>query len=259
MSEDKNIYYVYVHRKLSDNSIFYVGKGCNGRYKDTNGRNLEWWSVVFKENGFQPSIYQCDLTEEEALCQETKLIQELDSDLLTNISLNKKSELFLNIKNLQHEDGCKGTVYEERKTTKILNGRKPAFSTLCREYVKLREKTSLLPEEEDEIYLIETMYSVIKEAYNKFGNAISAKIYGSKAELLKLFIEPDKVREQLNLKIDGRYSYKEIKTKLLNLPSNYTPNKPTAKWIENFYTVKKTKFLDKHNKRVNGYIILGVK
>ena len=25
MSEDKNIYYVYVHRKLSDNSIFYVG------------------------------------------------------------------------------------------------------------------------------------------------------------------------------------------------------------------------------------------
>jgi len=113
------VYYVYVHRKLSDNSIFYVGKGCNGRYKDTNGRNLEWWSVVFKENGFQPSIYQCGLTEEDALEKETKLIQELDSSLLTNISLNKKSDLSLDIGEIQYEETCDKRLPKLKKTNAV--------------------------------------------------------------------------------------------------------------------------------------------
>lgn len=104
MSEDKNIYYVYVHRKLSDNSIFYVGKGCNGRCRSTSGRNLYWWEVVIKEKGFEPCIVEKDLDEVTCLLKEKSLIKELEKSGLTNISNCSDNEISnLNILEVKEE------------------------------------------------------------------------------------------------------------------------------------------------------------
>jgi hypothetical protein len=267
MSNQENTYYVYVHRKLSDNSIFYVGKGCNGRYKDTNGRNLEWWSVVFKENGFQPSIYQCDLTEEDALKEENRLIKELDG--LVNILYNQKGESSLNIGDVQYEPECTGKIISfskcnETGIAKLKAGRVPNFMEMCKEYIKLKKKKKLSVEELENTKVIESAYPCISDAYKEIGENVFTRTRYSKkkieAELLKLqgVKDPNVIRKLLNLEIGKKYSLEELKTKILSLPVDYQPAKKTASSILQFYNSREVK-IKKGGKQSRGYIILGVK
>lgn len=120
-----NIYYVYIHRKLSDNSIFYVGKGCNGRCRSTNGRNKDWWSVVFEEKGFKPSIYKCQLSEKDALMEEESLIRKLFSEgvSLTNIKYIDSDDYTegLMIPEVDYESSCDNRVAELQTKKKTQN------------------------------------------------------------------------------------------------------------------------------------------
>lgn len=68
--------YVYIHRKLSDGSIFYVGKGSNNRLHSKKDRNKYWHNVVNK-HGFSAEIIFDDLTEEEAFEEESNVILEM--------------------------------------------------------------------------------------------------------------------------------------------------------------------------------------
>jgi hypothetical protein len=126
MSEDKNIYYVYVHRKLSDNSIFYVGKGCNGRCRSDNPRNLFWWRVVIEENGFAPYIVESNLTEREAFDKELSLIETIGYENLTNITpgefgkngLTIPETLSENNQSIPHEATQVGFMSKQKKLWK---------------------------------------------------------------------------------------------------------------------------------------------
>lgn len=74
MSDKK--FYVYVHMKKTDDSVFYVGKGCGPRFRKTQGRNQYWQRIVAKY-GFVAEIVKQDLTFEEANAAEIGLIKEL--------------------------------------------------------------------------------------------------------------------------------------------------------------------------------------
>ena len=74
MSDRK--FYVYVHMKASDDSVFYVGKGCGSRYKVKHGRNQYWQRVVAKY-GYVAEIVKEHLTFDEANAYEIALIKEL--------------------------------------------------------------------------------------------------------------------------------------------------------------------------------------
>jgi hypothetical protein len=69
-------FYVYVHMRSSDDSVFYVGKGCKDRYKSKQGRNVYWNRIVDK-HGFVAEIVKSELTFEEANQAEIALIKEL--------------------------------------------------------------------------------------------------------------------------------------------------------------------------------------
>ena len=43
-------FYVYLHHRADDGSVFYVGKGCGDRACLINSRG-EWWSRVYKKHG----------------------------------------------------------------------------------------------------------------------------------------------------------------------------------------------------------------
>lgn len=58
MSKNPNRFYVYVHRRLSDGVIFYVGKGSAYRDRDTNNRNAHWHKIVNKHGFFYERIYE---------------------------------------------------------------------------------------------------------------------------------------------------------------------------------------------------------
>lgn len=70
-----NKYYVYVHRRLSDNKPFYVGKGSGNRALNFTGRNIHWYRVKNK-HGIKVEVVFHDLTEDEAFQCEIDVIKE---------------------------------------------------------------------------------------------------------------------------------------------------------------------------------------
>lgn len=61
----KSIFYVYVHRRATDGSVFYVGKGKGRRAFWRSGRN-EHWHYVANKHGYEVSFVAESLTECEA-------------------------------------------------------------------------------------------------------------------------------------------------------------------------------------------------
>lgn len=45
-------YYVYIHRRKTDERVFYVGKGFGDRYKYTTSRNRHWHNITNKHGFF---------------------------------------------------------------------------------------------------------------------------------------------------------------------------------------------------------------
>lgn len=86
-------YYTYIHRRLSDNSIFYVGQGKNKRVTNSTGRNLAWLEVVLNEKGFKPEIVESNLTKQESLDLEKVLIDKYSKEY----NLTNRCTLDLNI------------------------------------------------------------------------------------------------------------------------------------------------------------------
>lgn len=69
------MFYVYIHRKKSDNSIFYVGKGVKDRAYRKKGRSRYWHNVVNKYD-YTVEIVQNHISEWIALELEKYLISE---------------------------------------------------------------------------------------------------------------------------------------------------------------------------------------
>jgi hypothetical protein len=74
---------VYVHRRNSDEKIFYIGKGKNKRYKSTSGRNQHWKNVALK-HGWNANIVQSELSEEDSLELEEFMIEIIGLDNVCN-------------------------------------------------------------------------------------------------------------------------------------------------------------------------------
>lgn len=81
-------YYIYVHKKLTNNSVFYVGRGKGRRKNTKQNRNLHWQRIVEK-HGFSVEVIEENLTFEEANTKEIFWIQKFRDEklVLANITL----------------------------------------------------------------------------------------------------------------------------------------------------------------------------
>ena len=95
-------FYVYVHMKKTDDSVFYVGKGSGKRYKNKQGRNEYWNRIVAKYN-FVSEIVQDNLTFEEANKAEIDLIKTLRNQGCQLCNLTDGGEGCLGVKKTQKE------------------------------------------------------------------------------------------------------------------------------------------------------------
>lgn len=71
-----NIFYVYIHRRLTDNKPFYVGKGKGNRAFSLVNRN-RYWVNTKEKHGFSVEIIFDNLSEDEAFACEKDTILEL--------------------------------------------------------------------------------------------------------------------------------------------------------------------------------------
>jgi hypothetical protein len=85
MGAEKNIN-VYLHRKKTDGTVFYIGQGKGNRFKSVSGRNKVWKEIV-SEHGFYHEILNENVTREEALELEKKYISEHGIDNLCNMTI----------------------------------------------------------------------------------------------------------------------------------------------------------------------------
>lgn len=76
-------FFVYLHRRASDNIVFYVGKGCRYRHKSKWNRSQHWYDTVNK-HGLVIEIVQDNLSEAEAFTLEIELIVKYKSIALCN-------------------------------------------------------------------------------------------------------------------------------------------------------------------------------
>lgn len=77
-------FYVYVSKKASDGSVFYVGKG-RGRRAWTQKRNTFWRNVANK-HGVVTEIVKSDMSESDAFAYEKELIAQLGRANLCNFT-----------------------------------------------------------------------------------------------------------------------------------------------------------------------------
>jgi hypothetical protein len=75
-NENENKYYVYAHRKATDNEVFYIGAGQGKRWSFKDVRSKEWNEIV-NECGYTTQIIKSGLTKDEAF--------QLEKDIVTKI------------------------------------------------------------------------------------------------------------------------------------------------------------------------------
>ena len=92
---NENCYYVYLHRRATDNKVFYVGKGKGRRAWNFNNRNQHWTNVKNKHGVIVDIVFD-ELTEEQSLQIEKDTILEFTyfGYPLTNKSSGGESPVF---------------------------------------------------------------------------------------------------------------------------------------------------------------------
>jgi hypothetical protein len=119
-----DIYYVYHHIRLDENSIFYVGKGKEYRHTETSNRNNYWHNVVNKAK-FKSEIIFDKLDEELALLIEVELIDKYRKLGYKLVNLTDGGE---GVSGYRHTDDTKKLLGELNKTRIVSDETKQKLS-----------------------------------------------------------------------------------------------------------------------------------
>lgn len=74
MADTQNKFYIYAHRRVTDGSVFYIGKGSGNRCMVKNGRSKHWHNIVNK-HGLSIEILKSDLSLIDSLICEREMIK----------------------------------------------------------------------------------------------------------------------------------------------------------------------------------------
>lgn len=109
-------FYVYLHRKASDGSIFYVGKGTGRRAWARENRSFRW-SRISGKNGVLVAVVQESMTEDDAFILECWLIAKLRHDGIDLCNLTDGGE------------GLSGHVRSDESKERTAKARRKAIET----------------------------------------------------------------------------------------------------------------------------------
>jgi hypothetical protein len=102
-------FYVYIHRRFTDSTVFYVGKGKGDRAWNKCGRS-DYWKSIAAKNGVEVEILQDGLAEADAFDMEVDVISSLSSEGVALVNMTNGG------------DGTSGLVSRTRKRVYCSNG-----------------------------------------------------------------------------------------------------------------------------------------
>ena len=108
-----NDFYIYIHRKASDNTPFYVGKGRKGRAWTISGRSKHWNNTVNKHGLIVDIVFE-GLTEEDDFQCEIDTILELKYFGYALVNLTNGGE---GVSGFKQSDGHKKRAALSRKNS----------------------------------------------------------------------------------------------------------------------------------------------
>lgn len=87
MSKEDSKYYVYAHRKKTDDEIFYIGQGHGRRANRGHGaKRTKYWEEIANKHGYYVEYLEQNLSREESCEKEKEWIKKIGLDNLCNIS-----------------------------------------------------------------------------------------------------------------------------------------------------------------------------
>lgn len=120
-------YYVYVHKRLTDGSVFYVGQGKGRRIYSVSGRNPHWHRTVAKY-GYSQHIVVGGLPQECALSIERALIKHYGRSNLVNLTDGGD----IGPTGLRHTEEVRRAQSERMKGNKHTLGHKQSPETIAK-------------------------------------------------------------------------------------------------------------------------------
>ena len=109
-------FYVYVHMKATDDSVFYVGKGTKYRYTTKQGRN-QYWNRIVSKHGFVAEIVKSNLSFDEANAYEIELIKQLKGQGCNLCNLTDGGEGCLGVKKTVEQKAAISAKNKGKKRT----------------------------------------------------------------------------------------------------------------------------------------------
>lgn len=104
-----NKYYVYFHKTVDEDRIFYVGKGCGNRAVSRSNRSKSWTSFT-ENNKYYVEYFTINMSESDALKVESEQILKLP-ELLNSFNSSRRS--------LKKEDYSEYFKYSESSPSKL--------------------------------------------------------------------------------------------------------------------------------------------
>ena len=120
-----NNYYVYLHKSVKTNTVFYVGKGINNRAYSRKARTKQWLNIV--NDGYIVEIFKDGLSFSEAEDKESELLEFPDSSWqLVNVYKSRIPSILLDITKHVYYDTSSPTYlrwkYETARGKRKLDG-----------------------------------------------------------------------------------------------------------------------------------------
>lgn len=221
------IFYVYLHKRLTDGSVFYVGKGKNKRAWTKKSRNNHWSNVVKKHGGFDVEIVVDNLTEQESFRVEAEQIAIYGIDNLTNQTLGGISTTGMvhseETRKLQSEI-AKKRLEDRPEIIDDLNSRLKVLHDLQRNDPEYKKKMS---EKQKEVYNLlsdseKEERAKVRNAWKQDENKLKASI-----EKLKATNSTEEARKRLSLQVKNHWAsltpeqravYSERSASIINRP-----------------------------------------